>query len=180
MHRRHALAVLGSLGLFARSSRVHALTARPVTVDELTRASDEVIVGTVRRSESRWDDGAIVTDHEVELLAVLKGRLAPRGTVVVRVAGGTVGRVAQAVVGAPQLEDGRTYMLFLAGGISTARYLAHVSAAVVPVTVDPTNSPQTVVPTTLAMEGPAPSRAAARPSVVALDRLVARVRGVGP
>jgi len=147
-----------------------AVTARRVSVTELTRASDDVVVGTVRRSVSRWEGRFIVTDHEVELSAVLKGRLAPRAVVVVRVAGGVVGRIGQQVPGAPSLEDGRTYLLFLAGGVSDVRYLAHMTAAVVPVTPDAAGRGQAAAPESLTGATPG----------MALDRLAGAVRAVAP
>jgi hypothetical protein len=147
-----------------------AITARPVTVTELTRSADDVIVGTVRRSLSRWEGRFIVTDHEVELTAVLKGRLPVRAVVVVRVAGGVVGRIGQHVPGAPSLEDGRTYVLFLAGGVSDVRYLAHMTAAVVPMTVDAAGRVQATAPESLTMGAP----------TMAFERLVGAVRAVAP
>ena len=137
---------------------------------ELTRTSDDVIVGTVRRSVSRWEGRFIVTDHEVELSAVLKGRLAPRAVVVLRVAGGVVGRIGQHIPGAPTLADGGTYLLFLAGGVSDLRYLAHASAAVVPMTLDASGQVQALPPETLAGAEPA----------MALERITAAVRAVSP
>lgn len=161
------------------ASPATATTTRPVTVAELTRSSDDVVVGTVRRSTSRWEGGFIVTDHEVEVESALKGRLVTHATIVVRVAGGVVGRIAQAIPGAPALEDGRTYMLFLSGGISTARYLAHMTAAVVPVTLDAAGRVQVGVPSSL-MLVPASGAAAQRPMAVELDLVARAVRAVSP
>jgi hypothetical protein len=127
----------------------HATSSRPTDVAELTRTSDEVIIGTVRRSHSLWDEGFIVTDHELEVLAAIKGRAPIRSTMVVRVAGGVVGRIGQTIPGAPTLQDGRTYVLFLAGGVSNIRYLAHMTAAVVPVTADAQGRVQATLPETL-------------------------------
>lgn len=171
-----ALLIAASLTL---SPPAGATTTRPVTVAELTRSSDDVFVGTVRRSSSRWEGGFIVTDHEVEVVTAMKGRLAPRMTVVVRVAGGVVGRIAQAIPGAAPLEDGHTYMLFLSGGVSTVRYLAHMTAAVVPVTLDASGRVQAGVPSSLVMT-PASGVSAQRPMTVALDQVAQAVRAVAP
>jgi len=168
--RRPIRAAALSLALTLAPSLAPAITARRVTVAELTRASDDVVVGTVRRSVSRWEGRLIVTDHEVELSAVLKGRLAPRAVVVVRVAGGVVGRIGQHVPGAPSLADGATYVLFLAGGVSDVRYLAHMTAAVVPVTLDAAGAVQARAPESLAAGAPS----------VALERMAGAVRAVAP
>lgn len=174
-----AIAALVVAAVLSLASPVSATTTRPVTVTELTRSSDDVIVGTVRRSTSRWEGGFIVTDHEVEVESALKGRLIAHATIVVRVAGGVVGRIAQAIPGAPALEDGRTYVLFLSGGISTARYLAHMTAAVVPVTLDTAGRVQAGVPSSL-MLTPASGVAAQRPMSVELDLVARSVRSVAP
>lgn len=110
----------------------------PVTVETLTRRSDDVVVGTVRRASSLWDAGRIVTDYEVDVAAVMKGALAPHGTVVVRLPGGVVGRIGQTVPGVPGMVTGGTYLLFLDVGAAGTRYLTHLTASVVPVTADPT------------------------------------------
>jgi hypothetical protein len=163
----------------ALSPSASATTTRPVTLVELTRSSDDVLVGTVRRSSSRWEGGFIVTDHEVEVVSALKGRLAPRTFITVRVAGGVVGRIGQTIPGAPTLEDGHTYVLFLSGGISTARYLAHMTAAVVPVTLDASGRVQAGVPSSLVMVA-ASGAAAQRPMAVELDTVASAVRAVAP
>jgi len=169
MHPTLRAAVV-AMALTLAPSLAPAVTARRVSVTELTRASDDVVVGTVRRSVSRWEGRFIVTDHEVELGAVLKGRLAPRAVVVVRVAGGVVGRIGQQVPGAPSLADGGTYLLFLAGGVSDVRYLAHMTAAVVPVTLDAAGRVQASAPESLTEAT----------SGMALDRLAGAVRAVAP
>lgn len=159
-----------------------ATTVTPVTVTELTRNSEDVVVGTVRRSSSRWDGGFIVTDHEIEVVTALLGRLPARAMIVVRVAGGVVGRIAQYVPDAPVLEVSRTYTLFMAGGISNVRYLTHLTAAAVPVTLDPTSGRvRATVPETLVMNGAAPaSNAAPARAVIDLDVLARAVRTVAP
>lgn len=168
--RPWTLAAALAVALALTPSLAPAITARRVSVPELTRSSDDVVVGTVRRSVSRWEGRFIVTDHEVVLSAVLKGRLSPRATVVVRVAGGVVGRIGQHVPGAPSLEDGATYLLFLAGGVSDVRYLAHMTAAVVPVTVDATGT----------VQARAPESMTAGAATIPLERLAGAVRAVTP
>ncbi len=181
MSRLRSLAAPCLAALLALASPAGAITTRPVTVAELTRASDDVIVGTVRRSSSRWEGGFIVTDHEVEVVGALKGRLPARATVVVRVAGGVVGRIAQAVPGAPSLDDGRTYVLFLEGGVSTARYLAHMTAAVVPVSADAAGHALAGVPSSLRMAPASAAPAGHEPvAAVALDAVTRAVRSVAP
>ncbi len=181
MSRLRSFAAPCLAAALALASPAGATSTRPVSVTELTRSSDDVIVGTVRRSASRWEGGFIVTDHEVEVVGSLKGRLPARATVVVRVARGVVGRVAQAIPGAPSLEDGRTYVLFLSGGVSDVRYLAHMTAAVVPVTAAPDGRAQAGVPSSLVV-GPASSAPTshARATTLELDAVTRAIRSVAP
>lgn len=171
-----ALALAAALALPAAS---YATTVHPVSVAELTRGSDDVVLATVRRSMSHWEEGFIVTDHEIEVVSALKGRLASRALVMVRLAGGTVGSISQMIPEAPSLEVGRTYVLFLAGGVSTVRYLAHLTAAVVPVALAPTGSVQASVPGTLRI-APASTGPASATTVMSLDQVARAVRSVTP
>jgi hypothetical protein len=165
---RRAFVLLAALTL--TPGLASALTTRRVTLAELTRTSDDVVLGTVRRSVGRWEGNFIVTDHEVELHAVLKGRLSPRSVVLLRVAGGEVGRIGQHIPGAPSLEVGATYLLFLSGGLANVRYLAHMTAAVVPMTLDASGTLQARAPESLALGAP----------TVSLERLVGAVRSAVP
>lgn len=122
--------------LLAASPRAVATTVVPVTVAELTRRSEDVVVGTVRAANSRWHGGFIVTDCEVVVEAALKGASLPRATVFVRVAGGVVGGIGQHVPDAPTPLVGSTYVFFLQGGEGRVRYLTHLTAAVLAVSLD--------------------------------------------
>jgi hypothetical protein len=133
MSRRARAAAFAALLLGLAPSAAPATTIVPVTTEELTRRSDEVVVATVRASTSRWEHGLIVTDHELVVEASLRGPSVAGGTVFLRTPGGVVGRIAQVIPDAPSLEVGRSYLFFLSGGVGTVRFLAHLTAAVVPV-----------------------------------------------
>jgi len=133
MTRRARAAALAALLLGLAPAAASATTIVPITTEELTRRSDEVLVATVRASTSRWEHGLIVTDHELLVEASIRGRTLVRSTVFVRTPGGVVGRIAQTIPDAPMLEVGRSYLFFLSGGVGQVRYLAHLTAAVVPV-----------------------------------------------
>lgn len=173
--RRAAVAVFCLLsGLAPAAAR--ATTVVPVTTEELTQRSDEVVVATVVRSASRWEQGLIVTDHELVVDASVRGNAPPRSTLFVRTPGGTVGRISQVIPDAPSLEVGRSYVFFLSGGVGTVRYLAHLTAAVVP--VEPTAQgtlvarPSTALLTDRSRSGSAP------PASVPLPAMLDRVRAV--
>lgn len=169
---RAALALL--VGLAPVAAR--ATTVVPVTTEELAQRSDDVVVATVVRSASRWEQGLIVTDHELVVDAAVRGGALPRSTVFVRTPGGTVGRVAQVIPDAPSLEVGRSYVFFLSGGVGTVRYLAHLTAAVVP--VEATAGGALVARPSTALLTGAPRASAAPPAPVPLPAMLDRVRSV--
>lgn len=129
-------ALLAVLSALAPSPAVATNTV-PVTAEALALRSDDVVVATVRSSESRWERGLIVTDHELAVDAVVRGPARVGAAIFVRTPGGVVGRIAQVVPDAPALEVGRTYVFFLSGGVGPVRFLAHLTAAVVPVRASP-------------------------------------------
>jgi hypothetical protein len=113
-----------------------ATSVVPVTVEELTRRADAVVVATPRAARSQWLGGQIVTDVELEVHASARGSLVPGDTVTLRRPGGIVGRIGQEIPGVPSLELGRQYVVFLARGPGVF-YLAHLTAAVLPMAAAP-------------------------------------------
>ena len=171
--------VVGVAALLAAlaPSPADATTIVPVTTEELTQRSDEVIVATVRASSSRWERGLIVTDHELVVDASIRGRALVHATVFVRTPGGVVGRIAQAVPDAPTLEVGRTYVFFLSGGVGQVRFLAHLTAAVVPVETSAQGGLVAQPPTALLVDRSYASASAAPPPMP-LPAMLDRVRSV--
>jgi hypothetical protein len=88
-------------------------TALAATVEELARASDAVVRGTVEGQESRStaDGRQIYTFVTVRPAAVWRGSVPAR--LVVRVPGGAVGRIGMRVPGAPAFAAGEEVVLFL-------------------------------------------------------------------
>ena len=82
-------------------------------VEGLTRSSDAVVRGEVRRVESRWnwDHTRIVTDVEISVVESLKG--APGATVVVTQPGGQVGDIGQRVSGLAVFSPREEVVVFL-------------------------------------------------------------------
>lgn len=109
-----------------------ATTVVPVTVEELARRADEVVIATPRASRSQWIGGLIFTDVDVEVHATLRGALAPGSRVMLRIPGGVVGQIGQQVPGVPELDPGQPYVMFLSRAPDRVGmyYLAHLTAAV--------------------------------------------------
>jgi hypothetical protein len=88
-------------------------TALQATVEELARAADAVVRGTVLRRESRLtpDGLRIYTFVDLRVDAAWKGD--PPAAVTVRTPGGEVGRFGQRVDGAAAFADGEEVVVFL-------------------------------------------------------------------
>lgn len=178
--RRTFSAALLSLALLVGGAPLQATTVVPVTVAQLAQRSDGVVLGTVRNTVSRWHEGFIVTDCEVVVDAVLQGASTLRATTVfVRVAGGVVGTVGQYIPDATVLQPGRSYVLFLQGGEGRVRYLTHLTAAALPLSVDPGG--RVVVDPAPGLVGLASGVTSAAPAVrVSMDELSRAVSAAGP
>ncbi|HEY7724332.1 MAG TPA: hypothetical protein VH880_03305 [Anaeromyxobacteraceae bacterium] len=108
-------------------------TAVEATVEDLARAADAVVRGTVVRRESRvTPDGLrIYTFVDLRVDAAWKG--SPPAAVTVRTPGGEVGRFGQRVDGAAAFADGEEVVVFLsrAGDVWQVAGLAQGKFAVV-------------------------------------------------
>ncbi|MBI5514829.1 MAG: hypothetical protein HY909_13725 [Deltaproteobacteria bacterium] len=192
MRRASLVTVLLPLVLWLAPTGALGTTTERVTVEALTRRSEDVVLAVARRSHARWDGRVIVTDTELEVTSVLRGRLIPRSAILVTTPGGVVGRIGQVVPGAPVFTDGGAYVLFLQPGAGTLRYLSHLTAAAVSVSVGPGGVLASVpgdltLPAEAAPPGPSQGGApgvvtgAHRAAVtVPLERLVRAIQGAGP
>lgn len=160
--RRSFLAALVGFGALLRRRDAGATTIVPVTLEELTRRSELVVLGTVREVSSRWRGRFIVTDCGVSVDLSLKGELAVGERVGVRVAGGEVDGIGQMIPDAPMPERGASYVFFLQGREEGMRLLAHMTAAALPVTLGPDGA--MVVGTAPGLAGSTSGRVTASPA----------------
>lgn len=99
--------------LFAARFASSAVVER-MSLEQLSRAADLVVIGTVISSKSRYDDirpDRIVTDFVVRVVRVVLGE--PKDEVVVTTPGGVVDGQGQIVPGGPVLRVGEEVVLFL-------------------------------------------------------------------
>ena len=110
MTRLQLLIIASTAGVLVPATAVGA--NRHQTFDELTAASDKVIVGSVGTRSSHWgDDSRIYTDVVISPDVTIKG--AEEGAVVVRTMGGTVGDTRMSVSDGPELPEGERVIVFL-------------------------------------------------------------------
>lgn len=175
---------LGLAALAAAPSAARATTLFERSLDELAREADLVVVATPTAGRrSFWREGRIYTDVPVAVALVVVGR-GPVAGLVVRLPGGVVGEVAQALPGGPTLDEGAPAVLFLSRARDGVRTVLGLSTGVLPLRATPGGD---VVVAPARTEGltllPAPARVAA-PAVVVppqgdgLARFVARLRAV--
>lgn len=185
--RRALLALAASLSLAALPPRAWATTLRYRTLDELVAMADLVVLATPRASASHWQGRFIVTDHELEVLAVVRGAL-PTGvfSLRVRTPGGTVGDLGQSLAGAPALERDRPVVLLLTAERDGAREVVNLSAGLLPIETSP-HAPPRVMPArtgeiefTHAPPTNAPAVLALPPQGVSLAEFIPRLRAFRP
>jgi hypothetical protein len=127
-----AIAVTVSTGLMPLPAL--ATTVRSVTVEDLTRRADVVLVATPRQTQSLWVGRFIYTDIELDVRMVIRGVERPSSPVVLRLPGGVVRETRQWIPGVSYPEINREYLLFLsrASDVPGVYYTAHLTAAVLP------------------------------------------------
>jgi hypothetical protein len=119
---RLSAVTLGVIFLCALAVPSSASVGEALTLDELVTRADEIVLARAVAAESRYEDGQIVTEVELERLETVRGRRdEPRLRLVSP--GGVVGDLGMRVEGAPRVAVGATVMLFARG---TARGLRAV------------------------------------------------------
>jgi hypothetical protein len=107
-----AIALLVCLGVFAPVAR--ATISEALSLSELVAQADHVVLATATSERARRDArGRIVTDFTVRIEEVLKGEAHAGESVVMMRLGGVIGDLGMRIEGEPDLEMGRSYLLFL-------------------------------------------------------------------
>lgn len=84
------------------------------SLEDLVADNGVIVVGEVIGTHSYWNEGGtfILTDVKIQAQEVLKGK-AESGEITVTIPGGTVGDLSTVIVDGAELEEGRSYLLFL-------------------------------------------------------------------
>ncbi len=92
-----------------------ATTMIPLDLAALTERAEEVVAGTVKKTEARWTSShdAIYTDVTITVERSMTGNLAVSRDVVVRREGGSVDGIGMQVFGAPSFNKGDEVVVFL-------------------------------------------------------------------
>ena len=102
--------------IFLWVALLNATTMKIITLDDLCRKSNEIIIARVTAKNSYWneDKDRIYTDIYFKVEQNIKGRLKPLDQITMKYYGGSLDGVTTLVVGAPQFTVGEKSLLFLA------------------------------------------------------------------
>src|SRR5262245_49019640 len=101
------------LWVFFRYILAEATTVEKLSLEEMTRRSNRIVVGRCISTDSRWNEKntLILTFSKFSVSEDLKGKSG--GWITVMTVGGTVNGVTQTVVGTPQFAADQEVVLFL-------------------------------------------------------------------
>ena len=128
MNRRAFLGGIGALvGSLGASREASATLLRGLSLEQLSKGSDHILVGTALEATSRWEvvggRRRIVTDTRVRVDDVV-ARATPQDLELeVRTLGGTIGDIASLVYGEAQLSLEEPCLLFLANHDNGLRHV---------------------------------------------------------
>ena len=111
--RHFILVALAALALVLAQA-ASATTVQKLTLQELTKKANSIVVGRVQDAVSSWDAAKkeIYTFYTVSVSQPVKGSKAGE-TITIRQLGGTVGNIASIVPGMPSFRKGEEVVLFL-------------------------------------------------------------------
>ncbi len=109
---------VGALGLPVLGSGLQATTVERLSLEQMVRLSQRIILGRCVSRESYWNKTRtlILTSTRFAVTADLKGQ--SQGVATVVTVGGTKDGITQVVHGTPKFEDNEEVLLFLEAGKS--------------------------------------------------------------
>ncbi|MDB4986381.1 MAG: hypothetical protein JWN04_1559 [Myxococcaceae bacterium] len=108
------MAMSGLLGV------AHATLVEAVDLDALVKESDDVVLARVIKQWTQYDDkGRIVTDFQMQVERVEKGKSTPGSAIIVRKLGGMIGDRGMRISGEPSFTDGEVVLVFGTRGKNT-------------------------------------------------------------
>lgn len=121
--------ILLACGVFAAAAlAAGAATLVRLTDAELVAHGDHIVLGTVSRVSTSWEDpdgdgtSQIYTTIEIRVEESLKGGSRPGETVTFRQLGGRVGNIEYRIPGLPSFREGETTLVFLEGSLTNPHY----------------------------------------------------------
>ncbi len=123
-------AICAALALVA-----HAATLVRLSDAELVTHGEQVVLGTVSRVSTSWEDpdgdgvSQIYTTVELKVEQSLAGNARPGETVTFRQLGGRIGNIEYKIPGLPRFTEGASTLLFLEGSLTNPNFSPVVGLA---------------------------------------------------
>lgn len=108
-----ALRLALAIAVLVICGNARASLVSPLTVEEMSAVSDDIVLATVTSSESEIHGGKIITRHELAVKDVAKGSAPKSGTMTLYTLGGKIGPVGSMAPGMATLEKNEEVVLFL-------------------------------------------------------------------
>jgi hypothetical protein len=128
--------ILSGIFLVWSMAQVDGATLSRLTLDDMINQSMEIVHARVTGSYAAQRNALIYTFYQAQVISRWKG--ASQATVEIALPGGTANGVRQAFPGAPQLTEGREYLLFLWTSKSGLTQIIGLSQGLFDVTTDAT------------------------------------------
>ncbi|HZE20246.1 MAG TPA: hypothetical protein VE402_09015 [Candidatus Angelobacter sp.] len=112
--KRFSLLLVVAVAALLCSQAAFATTVQKLSLQDLTKRSESIVMARVTDAVSAWDAGhkEIYTTYTLQILNAVKGRKG-ESTVTIRQIGGTVDNIASIVPGMPSFKRGEQVVVFL-------------------------------------------------------------------
>ncbi len=97
---------------------LEATTLERLSVDDMVEKSTAIVRARILSSQGEMRNGSISTHYRVQVIESWKGSIAPGRETDLYVPGGLANGMRQSIPGAPVLDDGEEYVLFVWAGAS--------------------------------------------------------------
>lgn len=178
---RTVILIAGLAMVLLSGGPAYGTTLEKMTLDQMTQQSTEIVRGRVASSSVEQLGSIIYTVSQIQVAQRWKGPAA--ATVTVSVLGGKLGNLNQTFAGAPVLQPGTEYVLFLWTGKSGRTQVIGFSQGVFDLKLDAKGQPQVArAATTEAMldsSGRPATDTPVRMSLSALDQAIHKALAAG-
>ena len=108
----------------------HATTVERLTLDDLVKKANRIVVGRVNGARTYWAGNIILTSYTIDVQETIKGQSSHN--IEVTTIGGTIGDLTLHVAGMPSFRDGEDAVVFVenTGSVSTVVGLSQGKFAV--------------------------------------------------
>lgn len=111
MRKKSLITRLGIALIFAFASFANATTVQRLSLEDMTKKANSIVVGTVRDSHTFWSGKLILTTYTLDVQESIKGQASR--TIELTTVGGTVGDTTLMVAGMALFRPGEDAVVFV-------------------------------------------------------------------